>query len=83
LITLGELKLAFGSLQLPQSVAGLGADAVYAQIDPYYTGQVAIADFVDGMTVLVAKAATATAPASNLSDGELLLQSFYANDAAS
>lgn len=78
LITLEELREAFNWLDLPSAVMDLGPDAVYAQIDPFYTHQVSVADFVEGMIAVVAQSAPRAAAPYSMSDSELFLRSFYA-----
>lgn len=77
-ITPDEFQQAFASLQLPPAILDLGADDVYARIDPFYTRQATIDDFINGLTALVAELATPAPVPSNMSDGELFLTSFYA-----
>jgi Ca2+-binding EF-hand superfamily protein len=67
-ITPDEFQQAFDSLELPATVKDLGAPAAYSQIDPFYTRQVSIADFVTGMTALVAQSVTPAAAAATSPD---------------
>jgi Ca2+-binding EF-hand superfamily protein len=55
-ISLTEFEQAFSSLSLPPAISNLGPQAVFSQLDRYYTGGVSIDDFVAGMVSLVATA---------------------------
>ncbi|MBI5437646.1 MAG: EF-hand domain-containing protein [Nitrosomonadales bacterium] len=70
-ITRAQFDLAFNTLNPPSGFKSMGADAVFAQLDPNNSGLVSKRDFKNGMLQMMAQirqqrhepAAQATAPA--------------------
>lgn len=54
-ITKAQFEQAFQSMNPPASFKSMGADSVFAQLDPKNTGSVSRQDFVSGMTNMMGK----------------------------
>ncbi len=54
-ISKGQFESAFQSMKMPQALKSMGADALFAKMDPNGTGTVSKQDFVKGMKDLVSK----------------------------
>jgi hypothetical protein len=52
-ITKAQFEQAFQTLNPPKDFKALGADAIWAQLDPNNTGSVSKQDFVSGMTAMM------------------------------
>jgi hypothetical protein len=54
-ITKAQFEQAFNSLNLPESVKGIGLDAAFSKLDPRGTGVVSRQEFIRGMESLMAQ----------------------------
>jgi len=55
-VTQTEFQQAFDSLDLPPQVKALGADAIFATLDPENTGRVGKSDLIGGLAALATRA---------------------------
>lgn len=51
-----QFDAAFQNMKMPQALRSMGADALFAKIDPNGTGNVSKQDFISGMKNLVSQA---------------------------
>ena len=68
-ITKTQLEKAFQTQNPPPGFKAMGADAIFAKLDPNNTGSVSQADFVSGMTSMAAELRSQRQQASSGSSG--------------